>query len=103
MIGDTVENIGEPGFGIDIVQLRRLDKGEHIGRPNAAAIRTCKEPRLSAKSNSTQCPFGRIFFSAGVEGGASLLEKLNKVNDRFLLVWRFRNSPEHCGGLRANF
>ena len=37
-IGDTAEDVGEPGFGIDVVELGDDDQREHEGGALAAAV-----------------------------------------------------------------
>ncbi len=51
MIGDTIQHIGEPGAGIDIVESRRDDERIHRGRPFATAVTAREQPALPAESN----------------------------------------------------
>ena len=51
MIGDTIQHIGEPGAGIDIVESRRDDERIHRGRPLSTAITAGEQPALPAERN----------------------------------------------------
>ena len=51
MIGDTIQHIGEPGAGIDIVESRRDDERIHRGRPFATAVTAREQPALPAESH----------------------------------------------------
>ena len=44
MIGDTGEDIGEPGLGVDVIHFRRHDQTIHDSGPLAAAIGTREQP-----------------------------------------------------------
>ena len=44
MLGDAGEDVGQPGLGIDVVQLGRDDKAVHDGSTVAAAIRAGEQP-----------------------------------------------------------
>ena len=43
-VGEAVEDVGEPGLGVDVVELRGADEGVHHRRPLPAAIRAREEP-----------------------------------------------------------
>ena len=58
--GDAVEDVGEPGLRIDIVELGGADERVHRRRPHAAAVGTGEQPRLPAQSDTAQCPFGGV-------------------------------------------
>ena len=58
--GDAVEDVGEPGLRIDIVELGGADEGVHRRRPHAAAVGAGEQPRLPAQSDTAQCPFGSV-------------------------------------------
>ena len=36
--GNLIEHIGEPGLGIDVVELRRADEGQHESGALTAAV-----------------------------------------------------------------
>jgi hypothetical protein len=44
MIGQAGEDVGEPGLGVDAVQLRGFDQRVHGGRAFATAIRAGEGP-----------------------------------------------------------
>ena len=46
LLGDAGEDVGEPGLGIDAVELGGADEGVHHRRPLAAAIGAREEPGL---------------------------------------------------------
>ena len=43
-VGDGIEDMGEPGLGVDAVHLGGDDEGAHEGGPVAAAIGTGEQP-----------------------------------------------------------
>lgn len=49
MFGDACEDIGEPSFRIDIVELGGADEGLHDRGALTAAIRAAEQPRLAPK------------------------------------------------------
>ena len=49
MIVDTAEHIGEPGFGIDVVELGGCDERIDRGSPLAAAIGAAEGPVATAE------------------------------------------------------
>ena len=51
MISDPGEHVGEPGLGIDVVELGRVEQRQHDRGALAAAIGAGEEPRLPAKGN----------------------------------------------------
>ena len=58
--GDSVEDVGEPGLRIDIVELGGADEGVHRRRPHAAAVGAGEQPRLPAQSAAVSTsPEGR--------------------------------------------
>ena len=57
---DAAEDVGEPELGIDLVEARGHDEGEHDGGPVRAAVGSSEQPGLSAQSQSAQAPFGRV-------------------------------------------
>jgi hypothetical protein len=40
MIGDSSEDVGEPGLRIDVIELRCVDERVHEGGPLGAALRS---------------------------------------------------------------
>jgi hypothetical protein len=52
-------------------------------------------------------PSGALALHLDAQGQLIVLQSADAVTSNYqtalALVWRFRNSPEHCGGLRANF
>ena len=53
-LGDAIEDVGEPGLGVDAVELRGADQGVHHRRPLAAAIGAREEPRFTSVLLSPQ-------------------------------------------------
>ena len=49
LLGDAIEDVGEPGLGVDVVELGGTDQGVHHRRPLAAAIGACEEPGLASE------------------------------------------------------
>ena len=58
--GDAVEHIGEPGLGIDIVELGRADESVHGGRAHAAAVGAGEQPGASAQGDTTKAALSGI-------------------------------------------
>ena len=54
MIGDAAEHVGEPGLGIEPVELRRGDQAIHGGSPFAATIAAGEEPGAASEGNAAQ-------------------------------------------------
>lgn len=54
MLSDAFEYIGQPGLRVDLVELGRADQAVDDGSALAAAIRTTKQPCLSAEGDTTQ-------------------------------------------------
>ena len=48
---DAAEDVGEPELGIDLVEARGHDEGEHDGGPVRAAVGSSEQPGLSAQSH----------------------------------------------------
>ena len=49
LLGDAGEDVGEPGLGVDVVELRGADQRVHHRRPLAAAIGAGEEPGLASE------------------------------------------------------
>ena len=59
-VGQSFENVGEPGLRVDIVHFCRDDQGVHEGSPVTAAFRSSEEPAFSAQSYTAQGALGGI-------------------------------------------
>ena len=59
-IGDTVEDIGEPGLRIDVVELRGADERVHDSGPHAPAVGAGEEPRFASETDAAQRPLGGV-------------------------------------------
>jgi hypothetical protein len=57
---DPAEHIGEPGFGIYVVELGRGDQGVNRGSPFPAAVRAAEGPVAAADGDAAQRSFGGI-------------------------------------------
>jgi hypothetical protein len=44
VLSDALEDVGEPGLRIDIIELGCADKGVHDGGPVTAAVRAREQP-----------------------------------------------------------
>jgi hypothetical protein len=64
VIGDARQNVGEPGLGIDVVELGRVNQREYDRGTLAAAVGPREQPRLAAESNPAQLALGRIVAQA---------------------------------------
>lgn len=76
LIVDLGEDVGEPGLGIDVVELCGDDGGIHVGRTLAAPIGTGEQPGFPAQGDAALCAFGDIVGQAdpsvGEEPGKTL-------------------------------
>lgn len=61
MPGDTGEDIGEPGLGIDTVEPGGGDQAVHDRGTLATAIGAGEQPGLATKGDATQGPFRGMF------------------------------------------
>ena len=43
-VGDAVEDVGEPGLRVDVIQLGGADQGVHHRRPLAASVGAGEQP-----------------------------------------------------------
>ena len=59
-VGDTVEDIGEPGLRVDVVELRGADERVHHRSPHAAAVGTREQPRFASETDAAQRPLGGV-------------------------------------------
>ena len=88
MIGDTIQHIGEPGAGIDIVESRRDDERIHRGRPLATAVTAGEQPALPAERHAAQRSFGRVVG----ETDASVVQEASEGLPAFEhVIHRFRD------------
>ena len=44
LLGDAIEDVGKPGLGVDVIELRGADQGVHNSGPRAASIGAGEEP-----------------------------------------------------------
>ncbi len=51
MIGDAGEDVGEPGLGVDVIELAGFDEGVDRGRAPAAGVRAAKGPVAASDGN----------------------------------------------------
>lgn len=68
-LGDAGKDVGEPGLGIDAVELRGADEGVHHRRPLAAGIGAAEQPRLASECNAAKGALGGV-------NQASVLERI---------------------------
>ena len=52
-IGDTGEDVGEPGLGIDVVETASRDRRQHDGGPVGSALRAGEGPIAPSQSSRT--------------------------------------------------
>ena len=60
MAGDTGKDVGQPGLGIDVVELGGNDEAVKDGGTVTSAIRTGEQPGFPAKGDAAQSSFGGI-------------------------------------------
>ncbi len=60
MLADFAEDVGEPGWRIDVVQLGCDDQTVDVGCTLATTVGTGKQPRLAAQGDSSERPLGRV-------------------------------------------
>ena len=60
MLGDAGEDVGEPGLGIDVVELGGDDQAVDDGGTLAAAIGAGEQPRLAAEGDAAQGSLGGV-------------------------------------------
>src|ERR1700685_298791 len=60
MIWESGEHVGEPGTGVDVVELGGLDQRVDGGGAPAAFIRSCECPIVTADRDTAQRPFGGV-------------------------------------------
>lgn len=63
-IGNADQDIGEPGFRVDVVEACRGDEGKHNGGAVGAVLGTGEGPVAPSQSNTAQRSFGRVVAEA---------------------------------------
>ena len=61
MVGDPGQHVGEPGLGVDVVELGGGDKGIDRGGPVAAAIGAAEGPVAAPDGNTAQRAFSSVY------------------------------------------
>ena len=89
MIGDTIQHIGEPGAGINIVESRRDDERIHRGRPLTTAVTAGEQPALPAESHTTQGALGCI---VGQTNASVMQEASERLPPFEHVIHRFRHT-----------
>src|SRR5260370_24982040 len=94
MSGDAGQHVGQPGLGIDVVELGGDDEAVEEGGTLAAAVGAGEQPCLSAESQPTQGALGGIVAEADaavVEGtGDGVPARPPLGSDARVLVWGSR-------------
>ena len=60
MIRNPGEHVGEPGAGVDIVQLAGLDQSVNRGCTPRARVRTAERPVLAPDRDAAYCALGGV-------------------------------------------
>jgi hypothetical protein len=60
MVGDAVDGVAQPGFGIDLVELGGLDEAVDGGGAVAALIGAGEQPVLAADGDAAQRALGGV-------------------------------------------
>src|SRR5689334_9141473 len=60
LVGDTLEDVSEPGLWVEIVETGGADQRVHGRGPSAAPVRAAKQPGPSAQGDTAQRSFGRV-------------------------------------------
>lgn len=72
-IGDTGEDVGEPGLGIDLVEATGRDHRQHDGGTVGATLAAGEGPVAPSQGDASQCALGTMLkgmmFSALKPGG----------------------------------
>ncbi|MDA9391608.1 hypothetical protein WN73_13375 [Bradyrhizobium sp. CCBAU 45394] len=63
-IGDASEDVGEPGFRVDVVEACGGDEGEHDGGAVGAALGAGEGPVAPSQCDAPQRSFGRVVAEA---------------------------------------
>lgn len=75
MIGDTGEDVGQPGFGIDVVQATSRDHRQHDGGAVGAALAAGECPVAPAQGDAAQRSFGGVV----AEADPAIVEEAGEV------------------------
>lgn len=60
MIGDTGQDVGEPGLGIDVIETTGRDHRQHDGGTVGATLATGEGPVPPSQSDASQCSLSAI-------------------------------------------
>ena len=60
MVGDAVDGVAQPGFGIDLVELGGFDEAVDRGGAVAALVGAGEQPVLAADGDAAQRAFGGV-------------------------------------------
>ncbi len=74
-IGDTGQNIGEPGLRVDIVEACGGEKRQHDSGAVCPALRTGKDPIASSESDTAQ----RSFRSVVGQADSAIIKEAGEV------------------------
>ena len=89
-IGDTGEDVGEPGLGIDVVETASRDRRQHDGGPVGSALRAGEGPIAPPKAT----PRSAL--------SAALLTGMMPATRLFRLAFMARGSHESTTGIGAS-
>jgi hypothetical protein len=88
MSGEAGEHVGEPGLGIDVVELGRHDEAVQEGGALATTVGTGEQPSPAPQRKTTQCSFGGVVAEAdpaigkeAAEGGPSFEHVVHRSGD----------------------
>ena len=59
-LGDASKDVGEPGLGVDVVELGGADERVHHRRALAAAIGAREQPGFASQTERPERPLGRV-------------------------------------------
>ena len=99
VLGDTGQDVGQPGLRIHIVHFGRDDDAVHGGGALAAAIGAGEQPRLSTQGNlAVILPIsGKMssFIIAGIHctGGACVVFRVSGAHQVMSCTWSCRPVP----------
>ena len=54
LVGDALEDVGEPGLRVEVVELGSAEQRVHGRGTSAAPVRAAKQPRLSSQGDTAQ-------------------------------------------------
>ena len=64
--GDAIKDVGEPGLGVEVVELRGVDEGVHHRRPVAAVIGAGEQLGFTSECNTAKRTLARVVCQADV-------------------------------------